>query len=122
MFTVTDTTDTLDKIDDSLFAMLNLPYSATGLHVLDDRQLVVSISQYALDLQTERQRLGDELDRHHATLWVQERALVAELYRTGSEESRSVIGATLDLVRYKMTVISDQLDHGSDCDCDDGIE
>ena len=122
MFPVAHATDTLDKRDDSLFAMLNSAYSTVAFPVLDDLQLNVSIPQYDLDLQTELQQLGEELDRHHAALWEQERVLVAELYRTNCEESRNAINDKLDFIRYEMIVISDQLDCGSDCDRDDGME
>jgi hypothetical protein len=122
MFATTYAADALDKKDDSLFAMLDPAYSTIAFPVPKELQLIVSIAQRDLDLQTELRQIGEELDRHHATLWEQERFLVTELYRTNCEESRNAIGDKLDFIRYEMIVISDQLDHGSDCSCDNSME
>jgi len=103
---------------DALFAMVDLSCDRVNLRMLDSFQLVVSISQYDLDLQTECRLRGEQLDCRYAELWMQERAFVAELDQNGNAASCDIINDRLDLIRYEMTVIQDQLDNDYPCSDD----
>lgn len=106
----------LDEQDNSMFTMCSSAYDTIAFPVAADPQLMASVPPIDLVLQTEDQWRGEELDHQYCLLWQQERVLVAELSRTESNENYDAINEKLDLVRYRMIVISDQLDHGSDYD------
>ncbi len=88
---------------------------------LQSLQLVVSLPQYALDLQVGLSTRGEQLDHRYTTLWEQERCLVKELNYVMDDSHHAEIEANLDLIRYEVTRILDEFNQDSDLESDDDI-
>ena len=102
------------EVDQLSCLVPELPSYKTHSFSLGEIQSVISIPPYTIDLQTERRQRGEELDRVYSTLWEQERALVGELQLTDCYDEYQAISAQLDIIRYQMTQILDQFDHGAE--------